>query len=88
MQNPKTRRTPEEQLTGNTPDISDISEYLDFGFYDVAIHFCNTYQFHVDMLNLSMNNHNDQPDEDGDSRGAQNQCSNVVLEPVETIQPP
>ena len=31
MWNPKTLCTPEEQLTGNTPDIS---EYLDFGVYD------------------------------------------------------
>ena len=31
MLNPQTRRTPEEELAGNTPDISD---YLDFGFYD------------------------------------------------------
>ena len=31
MWNPKTNRTPDEELTGNTPDIS---EYLDFGFYD------------------------------------------------------
>ena len=30
MWNPKTLCTPEEQLTGNTPAIS---EYLDFGFY-------------------------------------------------------
>ena len=31
MWNPKTQLTPEEQLTGSTPDIS---EYTDFGFYD------------------------------------------------------
>ena len=63
-------------------------EYCHLGPDQVAIHVRTTYQFHVDMLNLSMNNHNDQPDDDGDGEGAQNQCSNVVLEPVETIQPP
>ena len=61
-------------------------EFCHLGPDQVAIHVCNTYQFHVNTLNLSTNSHNDQPDEDGDGRGAQNQCYNVVLEPVETIQ--
>ena len=52
-----------------------------------VIHVHNTNQFHVDTLTFSMNNHNDQPDDDGDGDRAQNQGMDVVLEPVETIQP-
>ena len=63
-------------------------EYCHLGPDQVDIHVRITYQFHVDTLTQSMNNHNDQPDEDRDGDRAQNQCTNVVLEPVETIQPP
>ena len=63
-------------------------EYCHLGPDQVAIHVRTTYQFHVDTLNLSTNNQNDQPYDDSDGGGAQNQCTNVVLEPVETIQPP
>ena len=63
-------------------------EFCHLGSDQVAMHVRNTYQFHVDTLNLSLNNLDDQPDGDGDGGGAQNQCSNVVLDPVETIQPP
>ena len=63
-------------------------EYCSLGPDLVAVHVSNTYQFHVDTLSAAMHNNNDQPEDDGDGDRAQNQCSNVVLEPVETIQPP
>ena len=66
----------------------------------VVLHMRNTYQFHVYTLSASPNIRNDQPDGDGDGDGdgdvdgdgdgggAHDQCSNVVLQPDETIQPP
>ena len=48
-------------------------EFCHLGLDQVAIHMRNTYQFHVNTLSASLNNRNDQPDGDGEGRGAQNQ---------------
>ena len=68
-----------------------FATYLEFcpqGPDQVKVHMRNTYQFHVDTLNAAMRDNSDLPEDDGDGDRAQNQCTNVVLEPVETIQPP